>query len=293
MRKVIILGLVFILVILSLFGCSNKIDLVDEELVVESNDLLVHYNEDDLLAKLKESSDLQFYSYLCEDFDGDGCLELFAINNDDNFAKVWFVSSDLNKCFQVYKSSNQLDNASGEVIDNQGFKHFVLNEHNSVGDIGFYHLFAVNNDKVDIIYDGSGYLYPLDEDSIALDGIFYDAMYDASIQSLIGLTKKTTYLVYDNNEYKEYGASEIDEVTFNELVESDEIMKAVEAQCSKYEGEVSYQYFKRNNGYYHVQYNIKQDNGAIIYGYVTLDDHHHLSYNDGKVIESFSGLKNI
>lgn len=292
MRRIIILALVFILVILSLFGCGNRIDLINENMVMETKDAMVKYNEDDLLNKLMENSELEFYSYICDDYDNDGYLELFAINNDDNYAKIWFVSSDLSTCEEVYHASDEWDNASGEILRNEDINHFVLNEHNNADDLSLYHIFEVKGNKVEIINDGSGYLYPLDDNTIALDDTFSDAMYDQSIQSLTGSTKKTTYLTYDNYEYKEYGAKEIDEASFYELDNSDDIMEAVKKQCAKYDGEVSYQYFKRDNGYYHVQYNIN-NGGIIYYGYVTIDNHHRLTFYDGKVLESFSGLKLI
>ena len=125
----------------------------------------------------------------------------------------------------------------------------------------------------------------------------YDGMYDPSINTMTVHTWKNTYLFFDGNTYKEYGATEISEREFLSYQNSQELMDRIKNELWQSDTmSLEFSYFRRKNGILHIQCNLYSDSGKIQYGYYTIKySGNRLSddpgcYCPGQMARSFSGL---
>ena len=142
-----------------------------------------------------------------------------------------------------------------------------------------------------------GYVRMTESGDITLDVEAYDAMYDADF-GLMGHTWNDTYLYFDGEVYKEYGATEITESEYlryeNSQTLKDMIANALEEPDTV---KTEFSYFIRKNGFMHIQCNIYNNLGTIKYGYYTirfsdgvLDDQLG-EYTEGHMSSHFSDLE--
>jgi hypothetical protein len=177
--------------------------------------------------------------------------------------------------------------------------HVVVDAYQMTGMFKNYTIIALKDkEAVCLISNKYGYVSMSDSKDILLDVEAYDGMYDPSIDGLIMHTWKDTYLFYDGNTYKEYGASEISEQEFLRYQNSQEIKNQIEGELRESDTKsLEFRYFRRKNGIMHIQCNVQNDSGEIQYGYYTVryegdkinDDLG--EYTSGQMETSFSDLE--
>ena len=230
-------------------------------------------SETELLAIMESSSKHKIENYIYTDMDHDGTNELIGVySNETGLYQTWYCSGDGKTCVLVHQNNDGMDACEIELLNIGNETHVVLNAYRMMGTGKNYSIIALRNKEIIcLISNKYGYVSMSDGGDITLDVEAYDGMYDPSIGGLILHTWKDTYLFFDGDTYKEYGASEISEQEFLEYQNSQEIKNKIESELRQSNTlSLEFTYFKRKNGIIHIQCNVYGDSGEIQYGYYTV-----------------------
>lgn len=274
----------------------------DNNQLIRGNDTIKNreLSEAELLAIMESSSNHKIENYVYIDMDHDGDNELIGVYKDETgLYQTWYCSSDGKTCVLVHQNNDGMGACEIELLDLGSETHVVLNAYRMMGTGKNYSILALRNQEIIcVISNRYGYVSMEDDGKITLNVEAYDGMYDPSIGALILHTWKNTYLFFDGNEYKEYGATEISENEFMGYKNSQELKNKIEEELQQPDTSVlELQYFKRDNGIMHIQCNAYSNSGAIQYGYYTIAySGKELStdlgeYNSGQMAPSFSDLE--
>ena len=259
-------------------------------------------SETELLAIMESNSNHKIENYVYTDMDHDGTNELIGVySNEMGLYQTWYCSGDGKTCVLVHQNNDGMDACEIELLNIGNETHVVLNAYRMMGTGKNYSIIALRNKEIIcLISNKYGYVSMTDDGEITLNVEAYDGMYDPNIGALIGHTWKNTYLFFDGNEYKEYGATEISESEFMGYESSQELKNKIEDELQQPDtSALEFEYFKRNNGIMHIQCNAYNNSGAVQYGYYTIEySGKELStdlgeYNSGQMAPSFSDLEVI
>ena len=259
-------------------------------------------SETELLAIMESNSNHKIENYVYTDMDHDGTNELIGVySNEMGLYQTWYCSGDGKTCVLVHQNNDGMDACEIELLNIGNETHVVLNAYRMMGTGKNYSIIALRNKEIIcLISNKYGYVSMTDDGEITLNVEAYDGMYDPNIGALIGHTWKNTYLFFDGNEYKEYGATEISESEFMGYESSQELKNKIEDELQQPDtSALEFEYFKRNNGIIHIQCNAYNNSGAVQYGYYTIEySGKELStdlgeYNSGQMAPSFSDLEVI
>lgn len=257
-------------------------------------------SETELLAIMESSSNHKIENYVYTDMDHDGTNELIGVySNEMGLYQTWYCSGDGKTCILVHQNNDGMDACEIELLDIGNETHVVLNAYRMLGTGKNYSIIAMRNKEIIcLISNKYGYVSMRDSGDITLDVEAYDGMYDPSIGELSLHTWKDTYLFFDGDTYKEYGASEISEQEFLKYQNSQEIRNKIESELwQSNTTSLEFTYFKRKNGIIHIQCNVYGDSGEIQYGYYTVRyEGNKLNtnlgeYTSGQMAASFSDLE--
>lgn len=234
--------------------------------------------------------------------DHDGTNELIGVySNEMGLYQTWYCSGDGKTCVLVHQNNDGMDACEIELLNIGNETHVVLNAYRMMGTGKNYSIIALRNKEIIcLISNKYGYVSMTDDGKVTLNVEAYDGMYDPNIGALIEHTWKNTYLLFDGNEYMEYGATEISESEFMGYENSRELKIKIEDELQQPDtSALEFQYFRRSNGIMHIQCNAYNNSGAVQYGYYTIEySGKELStdfgeYNSGQMAPSFSGLEVI
>lgn len=283
----------------------SKNDNLPEVHASETSEALIEENNDPempegLLAVMEKASGNQMESWLYVDMDHDGSDELIGVCPDDyGRYQTWYCSSDGKICSLVHQNSVSRDGCKLEPLDLGDRTHVAIDAYNMFGTGKDYSIIALNNGTVScVVSDNYGYVYMNDEGDILLDVESYDGMYDPDLECTIMHTWNDTYLFFDGNEYKEYGATEISSDEFFSYNNAQELYDLSKAELWQEDTvSIEYTYYRRSNGIIHIQCDVYNSAGYILYGYYTVRyTDKNLSnelgtYTNGQMYPYFSNLE--
>lgn len=277
-------------------GVNNCLPLDMSTFQFESKSL----SEAELLAITESIAKHSMENYVYTDMDHDGANELIGVYcGDMGLYQTWYCSSDGKTCALIHQNDDGMDACEIELLNIGDATHVVLNAYRVMGTGKNYSIIAMRNQEiVCLISNRYGYVSMTDGGDITLNVEAYDGMYDPSIGAMILHTWKNTYLFFDGNTYKEYGATEISEQEFLDYQNSQELKDQIEGELRQSNTtSLEFSYFKRKNGIMHIQCNVYSDSGEIQYGYYTIRYNGNQlnkdlgEYNLGQMAYSFSDLK--
>lgn len=277
-------------------GVNNCLPLDMSTFQFESKSL----SEAELLAITESIAKHSMENYVYTDMDHDGANELIGVYcGDMGLYQTWYCSSDGKTCALIHQNDDGMDACEIELLNIGDATHVVLNAYRVMGTGKNYSIIAMRNQEiVCLISNRYGYVSMTDGGDITLNVEAYDGMYDPSIGAMILHTWKNTYLFFDGNTYKEYGATEISEQEFLDCQNSQELKDQIEGELRQSNTtSLEFSYFKRKNGIMHIQCNVYSDSGEIQYGYYTIRYNGNQlnkdlgEYNSGQMASSFSDLK--
>lgn len=277
-------------------GVNNCLPLDMSTFQFESKSL----SEAELLAITESIAKHSMENYVYTDMDHDGANELIGVYcGDMGLYQTWYCSSDGKTCALIHQNDDGMDACEIELLNIGDATHVVLNAYRVMGTGKNYSIIAMRNQEiVCLISNRYGYVSMTDGGDITLNVEAYDGMYDPSIGAMILHTWKNTYLFFDGNTYKEYGATEISEQEFLDYQNSQELKDQIEGELRQLNTtSLELSYFKRKNGIMHIQCNVYSDSGEIQYGYYTIRYNGNQlnkdlgEYNSGQIAYSFSDLK--
>lgn len=277
-------------------GVNNCLPLDMSTFQFESKSL----SEAELLAITESIAKHSMENYVYTDMDHDGANELIGVYcGDMGLYQTWYCSSDGKTCALIHQNDDGMDACEIELLNIGDATHVVLNAYRVMGTGKNYSIIAMRNQEiVCLISNRYGYVSMTDGGDITLNVEAYDGMYDPSIGAMILHTWKNTYLFFDGNTYKEYGATEISEQEFLDYQNSQELKDQIEGELRQSNTtSLEFSYFKRKNGIMHIQCNVYSDSGEIQYGYYTIRYNGNQlnkdlgEYNSGQMAYSFSDLK--
>lgn len=277
-------------------GVNNCLPLDMSTFQFESKSL----SEAELLAITESIAKHSMENYVYTDMDHDGANELIGVYcGDMGLYQTWYCSSDGKTCALIHQNDDGMDACEIELLNIGDATHVVLNAYRVMGTGKNYSIIAMRNQEiVCLISNRYGYVSMTDGGDITLNVEAYDGMYDPSIGAMILHTWKNTYLFFDGNTYKEYGATEISEQEFLDYQNSQELKDQIEGELRQSNTtSLEFSYFKRKNGIMHIQCNVYSDSGEIQYGYYTIRYNSNQlnkdlgEYNLGQMASSFSDLK--
>lgn len=257
-------------------------------------------SESELLAITEMTANHAIEDYRYIDMDHDGAKELIGIyHNDRGLYQTWYCSSDGRTCTLVYQTEEGMDESKIELLDVGSETHVVLNTYRMMGTGQNYSIIGLKNKKaICLISEKKGYVSMTNERDITLNVEAYDGVYEPGINGMMLHTWKDTYLFFDGNQYKEYGAIEISENEFLAYQNSREIKEKIEGELSQSNTTfLEFSYFRRKNGILHIQCNVHSDSGQIQYGYYTVRyvdkklNKEIGEYNSGQMTTAFSDLE--
>lgn len=257
-------------------------------------------SEAELLAITESIAKHSMENYVYTDMDHDGANELIGVYcGDMGLYQTWYCSSDGKTCALIHQNDDGMGACEIELLNIGDATHVVLNAYRVMGTGKNYSIIAMRNQEiVCLISNRYGYVSMTDGGDITLNVEAYDGMYDPSIGAMILHTWKNTYLFFDGNTYKEYGATEISEQEFLDYQNSQELKDQIEGELRQSNTtSLEFSYFKRKNGIMHIQCNVYSDSGEIQYGYYTIRYNGNQlnkdlgEYNPGQMAYSFSDLK--
>lgn len=257
-------------------------------------------NELELLAITESNAGHTMDDYVYTDMDHDGLNELIGVYCDNmGLFQTWYCSSDGKTCVLVHQNDDGMDACEIELLDIGNETHVVLNAYRMMGTGKNHSIIALKNQKiVCYISNKYGYVSMVDNGDITLNVEAYDGVYDPDIGETISHTWKDTYLFFDGNAYKEYGATEIIEEDYLGYQNAQEIKDMIDDELRQSNTTfLEYKYFKRKNGIMHIQCNVYGDSGEIQYGYYTVGYNDNIldknlgEYISGQMTPSFSDLE--
>lgn len=281
---------------LTKYNDSNLITWID----TFSDDKKVEMSESELLGITESITGHVIETYVYTDMDHDGTNELIsAFCDNSGLYQAWYCSSDGKTCVLVHQDDEEMEICRIETLNIGNETHIVLNTCRTMGSNKNYSIIALKDKKAKcLLCNKYGYVSMANSGEIVLNVESYDEIYDHGVGPMVRHTMRDTYLFFDGNEYKEYGATEISENEFMEFQNSKETKDKI-IEKLKQSGIISFEfvYYRRQNGIVHVQCNVCYNSEKIPYGYYTIRyDGNQLSddlvkYNAGQMEPNFSDLQ--
>lgn len=263
-------------------------------------------SEKELLSLVSSRAVGELKEYIYLDMDHDGTKELVSVFNDQSYVlHLWYCNSDGSDCFIVH-DMEELDYSSLDILEAISETHVALNTGTMMGNNRHYVIIRLENKFPILISDQYGYVEHFgsvrmtESGEIAHTFESYDGLYDPKLQGFIVHTWKDTFLFFDGNTYKEYGALQISEEVYLQFQNALTIKNLIIAETTKTNTEyLEFSYFLRANGILHIQCNNHASNGEIEYGYYTVRyngaelDPNLGVYNWGQMSESMSAFEAV
>lgn len=255
--------------------------------------------EQKLLAITQNAAGCELEAYVYVDMDCDGLEELIGVCHDDeNIYHTWYCSSDGEACLKLHQNDSWMDTCVIELLEYGNGAHVVINAYCFIGNQKNYTIIALRDGAASCLVSNSyGYVYMTQEGDIILVAEDYDAEYESDI-GMMGHTWKDTYLYYDGEAYREYGATEITEDEYLQYENAQALKDMIADRVSGYYTEtLKFSYFVRKNNLLHIQCNDCSVYGSIEYGYYTVRIHGNAlderlgEYTAGMMAPSFSDLE--
>ena len=204
------------------------------------------------------------------DLDLDGADEMIGYTGEgEECYKVWFCSSDGKNCSLAFETPGNTTFFFTELLEMDDEIQLVLNTRRA-GALYFSILALRENRLVCLAENRSGYVYMNDEGDILLEMEANNARYVAATNTLDGETYTNTFLFFDGNGYKEYGASPLSEKEFLSYKNAADLRAQVEEFIrTPITASIEYLYYGRKNGIVQIQCNVTNLEGNIDYWYFT------------------------
>ena len=263
------------------------------------NPEVIEKTEKELLHIMDSEAGFERIDYTYADLDQDGLSECIGVYAEDTIpSKIWYCSSDGTKCMKIAECGEKAEMAAIELIDQRTEMHVAVNTYNSMGTASYASVFALKDkEPVCLLSHVPGNIYTTEDYQPALLVDAYDGMYDPWSDVMMMHTYKSTYLYYDKDGYKEYGATELTEEKIFQFKNAAELKSQIEMQQTTQETEfLEFRYFVRKNGMVHIQCNVHEYSGEIYYGYYTVRvnqmalDENLGEWNPGQMEEAFTDL---
>ena len=276
-------------------------DLSDELLSYEWMQLFEKkpLSEEELLAITQTTAGQQLENYVYIDMNHDGSKELIGTYSDNmGLYQTWYCSSDGETCLLVHQNNEGMDACEIKLIELKNETHVVLNAYRMIGTVKNYSIISLKGENISCLASNKyGYVCMTENGDITLDVEAYDGMYDPDIDGMILHTWKNTYLYFDGETYKEYGAKEIAENEYLSYKNSQNIKDMIANELKQSDTtKLEYSYYVRKNNVLHIQCNVYSNYGTIQYGYYTVRiscnslDEQLGEYTMGQMKPSFSDL---
>ena len=229
----------------------------------------------------------------------DGSKELIGTYSDNmGLYQTWYCSSDGETCLLVHQNNEGMDACEIKLIELKNETHVVLNAYRMIGTVKNYSIISLKGENISCLASNKyGYVCMTENGDITLDVEAYDGMYDPDIDGMILHTWKNTYLYFDGETYKEYGAKEIAENEYLSYKNSQNIKDMIANELKQSDAtKLEYSYYVRKNNVLHIQCNVYSNSGTIQYGYYTVRisgnslDEQLGEYTMGQMKPSFSDL---
>ncbi len=216
------------------------------------------------------------YQYVYEDLDHNGSKELLAVVEGGQGYLVWYCADGAAECEMVCELNHRMDCYKLEILRLEGETHVAVNAYNMMGDSKYYSILALEDGSVkSLVSENWGYVYLNDEGEIVLDVEAYDGYYMADMGFCSTHTWKDTYLYFDGEKYREYGAVMLTEEEFLGRYENgSDILDEIRGQTETAQGEslVFSAIFVRGNGVVQIQCEHRYAGGDIHFFYYELRD---------------------
>ena len=226
------------------------------------------------------------YQYVYEDLDHDGEKELVAVTEEDHWYEVWYCGSDGSRCEKVCEIDRKRDFYRLEILRLESETHVVVNTYPMTGEGKYCSILALKEGSIkSLVSDHSGYVYQNGDGDIVMDIEAYEGHYDAGLDGYIMHTWKDTYLYYDGEKYREYGAAVLTEEEFLKSYEnSSDVLDAIRKSVEIAEGErlEITPIFVRGNGIVQVQCEHRFADGSITFFYFEYKSDEHKKLSIGK-----------
>ena len=230
--------------------------------------------ETKLLAIMQHAAGCEMETWAYVDMDDDGSEELIGVCREDGSLcyQTWYCSSDGETCMQVHENNQWMDACRIELLEFDNETHVVINAYNLMGNSKNYTILAIKDNDISCLLSNKyGYVYMTEEGDIILDVEAYDAMYDAGVGHMLGHTWNDTYLYYDGEAYREYGATKLTEDEFLQYENAELLKDMIAGQLTQDDTEkLEYFYFVRKNNIFYIQCNVYNSYGSVNYGYYTV-----------------------
>ena len=229
--------------------------------------------EEKLLAITEGAAGCEMETWAYVDMNHDASEELIGVYRDDSdHYHTWYCSSDGETCMQVHENNQWMDTCRIEFLEFDNETHVVINASCLLGPFKNYTILTLKDNDISCLLSNQyGYVYMTEAGDIILDVEAYDAMYDAGVGYMIGHTWKDTYLYYDGEVYREYGATRLTEDEFLQYGNAELLKDMIAGQLTQDDTEkLEYFYFVRKNNILHIQCNVYNSYGSVNYGYYTV-----------------------
>lgn len=254
-------------------------------------------SEEELLAMAQTAAGHPFENYVYVDMNHDGAKELIGVYPDNmGFYQTWYCSSDGGTCLLVHQNDEGMDACAIELLNLTDETHVVINAYRMMGPGKNYSIITLEDQNISCLASNKyGYVCMTENGDIILDVEAYDSMYDPAGGGMIGHTWKDTYLYFDGETYREYGAAEITETEYLRYENAQDIQDTIADELKQPDTtKLEYSYFRRKNNILHIQCNVYNRFGSIQYGYYTVRfsgdilDGQSREYTSGRMASSFS-----
>lgn len=260
-------------------------------------------HDEQMLAILDEACGSELYKYISVDMDKDGANEMVGVRRDDHSCDVWYCSSDMG-IYGYVIPVQWYDDYNFELMDMGDEVHVVIDGANLLGNYKSYSILTLHDGQLDVpVFNQYGYVYMNDERDIILEVEEYDKEYNVTNDKLTGFTHKDTYLYYEDDGYKEYGAAKLSEEDFMKYDNAQELLDTIETVFrEEWTVEIRFSYLIRENGIVHIQCEAEHASPTtewIDYFYFTLRENgNHLDGDlfkkkDGTIRGSMSHLDEV
>ncbi len=230
--------------------------------------------EEDLVKLLEDTCGAKLETYVYEDLDMDGAKELLGAFAKDYMYETWYCSSDGKICKKVLSDTIQFDACQIDLIKHENAIHAAVNTYNLIGNYKTFAILALQNGGITCLAaNENGYagMDQADNPCVTIEG--YDGFLDTTIGQTVGHTWKTTYITFDekSNAYLEIPAKPISEAEFLLFTNGKDALDAIKKSTrSATPPKTEYTFFKRSNGFVHVQCSEYDASGGIAFYYFTL-----------------------
>lgn len=226
------------------------------------------------------------YQYVYEDLDRDGEKELVAVTEEELGYEVWYCGSDGSRCEKVCEIDQGMECYRLEILRLESETHVAVNRYNMMGNAKKYSILALKEGSIkSLVSDHWGYVYQNGDGDIVMDIEAYDGHYDVDLDGYIMHTWNDTYLYYDGEKYREYGAAVLTEEEFLKSYEnSSDVLDAIRQSVEIAEGErlEITSIFVRGNGIVQIQCEHRFAYGSIDFFYFEYKSDEHNKLSGGK-----------